>query len=258
MKRLLRCAAALLIAAVAVPAAQARDKRVTATSQFADITVSLDDTIKSIRELAADCTREANRWAAQRRKEVAQAIREEPQQRGAHWTLQRDYETRSVVGRYVSVLRSDYLNTGGAHPNTQIDTILWDGASNKRVSIRPFFNETADGGPTMTAMVALLRAAINTEKEQRGKEAGVTIDAFAGLEPKLLALGPVTLAPSTESNKSAGLTFHYEPYAVGAYAEGIYTVFLPWEDLKPYLSADGLQVFAGQRPDDDVKKFSTN
>jgi hypothetical protein len=36
----------------------------------------------------------------------------------------------------------------------------------------------------------------------------------------LLKIGAVTLAPSTASGKSSGLTFHYPPYAVGAYALG--------------------------------------
>ncbi len=39
------------------------------------------------------------------------------------------------------------------------------------------------------------------------------------------------------SGKSSGLTFHYPPYAVGPYAEGEYVAFVPWETLKPYLSA---------------------
>ena len=46
----------------------------------------------------------------------------------------------------------DGTYTGGAHPNTRIDTILWDRDARKRISIRPFFIETADNGPTMNAM----------------------------------------------------------------------------------------------------------
>ena len=63
----------------------------------------------------------------------------------------------------------------------------------------------------------------------------------------------MTLAPSTEPGKSSGLTFHYPPYAVGPYAEGEYVAFVPWEILKPYLSAEGASIFAGARPtgDDD-------
>jgi len=53
----------------------------------------------------------------------------------------------------------------------------------------------------------------------------------------------VTLAPSTVSGKSSGLTFHYPPYAVGPYAEGEYVAFVPWETLKPYLTPEGAKIF---------------
>lgn len=240
--------------------AEARNSRATTTTTFAEIKVSFDDTIKGIRELAADCKREGDRWAAKWRKDAAEALRadKEMRERGVHWAVEREYEAVSLVGRYVSVLRSDYLNTGGAHPNTEMDTILWDGAINKRISIRPFFTETADDGPTMTALAQLVRGAVTAEKKMRDVPAELIADPewLKGVEPKLTRIGPVTLTPSTDKNKSAGLTFHFRPYAVGPYAEGSYVVFVPWDDLKPYLSPEGLSIFAGARPADDVKKYS--
>jgi hypothetical protein len=242
----------------AAPAA-AQPKRAVTSSNFAEIKVSLDETIKGMPKLAADCRREGDRWAAKWRKDAAKALREDAyiRENGVHWALEREYEAASVIGRYISVLRSDYLNTGGAHPNTEIDTILWDGAQNKRVSIRPFFTETADGGATMTALNALLRSAIKAEKKQRGVPQELIDDPqwLKGIAPKLLALGPVTLTPSTETGKSAGLTFHYQPYAVGPYVEGIYTIFLPWKDFAANLSDEGRALFAGERPADDIKKY---
>ena len=53
--------------------------------------------------------------------------------RGLQRTYYRDYVLRSVVGRYVSVVRSDSTFEGGAHPNQEIDAILWDNAAQKRV-----------------------------------------------------------------------------------------------------------------------------
>jgi hypothetical protein len=44
------------------------------------------------------------------------------------------------------------MDTHGAHPNSDVNTILWDKAGGKRISIRPFFTETGDNGPTMKAM----------------------------------------------------------------------------------------------------------
>ena len=159
----------------------------------------------------------------------------------------------SVIGRYVSIVRSDSTFEGGAHPNQEIDTILWDALARKRISIRPFFTETADGGPTMTALARSAQLAVAAAKLANGingygdddtpaskltPEQELRRDSFirGGIKPKLLELGPVTLAPSTESGKSAGLTFHYSSYEVGPYVEGPYTIFVPWTDFRQYLS----------------------
>ena len=166
--------------------------------------------------------------------------------------LERKYETRSVVdGRYVSIVRTDYENTGGAHPNSSSDTILWDRSAGKRISIRPFFTETADNGPTLKAMRQGVIASLKAEKKKRGAGRHAMPAPSKRIEPKLLKIGPVSLAPSTEQGKSSGLTFHYSPYAVGSYAEGEYVAFVPWETLKPYLTPEGVRIFGGARPKDD-------
>jgi hypothetical protein len=96
-------------------------------------------------------------------------------------------------------------------------------------------------------------ASLNAEKTKHGGGDAATGDWYKGLEPKLLKIGAVTLAPSTEAGKSSGLTFHYPPYAVGPYAEGEYVAFVRWEALKSYLTPEGTRIFGGARPagDDD-------
>ena len=60
------------------------------------------------------------------------------------------------------------MDTGGAHPNSDVNTILWDATEKKRISIRPFFTETADNGPTMKAMLQSRdRLAEGREEEAR-------------------------------------------------------------------------------------------
>jgi hypothetical protein len=134
--------------------------------------------------------------------------------------------------------------------------------------MRPFFNETADNGPTMTTLAALVRRAVTIERQERRegplnesekKEFLAKLDETIAkdeqlketVQPALLKLGPISLAPSTTPGKSSGLTFHFSPYDVDAYAAGPYTVFVPWTDLKPFLSAEGAAIFAGERPEKD-------
>lgn len=117
--------------------------------------VFLDDKIKDDAALAADCLAEGKKWLDKNAAEAAASRKQDPQFfRDGGWDFERKYAIRSVVAdRYVSVLRDDYMDTHGAHPNSDVNTILWDKAEGKRISIRRFFTETADGGPTMTAMM---------------------------------------------------------------------------------------------------------
>jgi Protein of unknown function (DUF3298) len=220
-----------------------------------DGSVFLDDKIKADAALSVDCLAEGRRWINKKAVEAAAARQEDPVLfRDGGWSFERKYTVRSVVdGRYVSIVRSDYMNTGGAHPNSDVDTVLWDATTKKRISIRPFFTETADNGRTMTAMRNGVIASLNIEKKKRDTMETATAEWYKGLEPKLLKIGAVTLAPSTEAGKSSGLTFHYPPYAVGPYAEGEYVAFVPWETLKSYLTPEGIRIFGGARPasDDD-------
>jgi hypothetical protein len=218
-----------------------------------EASVFLDEKIKADAALSADCLAEGKRWIDKNAADAVAARKQDPVLfRNGGWSFERKYAARSVVdGRYVSIVRSDYMDTGGAHPNSDVDTILWDAAAKRRISIRPFFTETADDGPTMQAMLKSVIASLNIEKKKRGTSETATAEWFKSLEPKLLKIGAVTLAPSTEAGKASGLTFHYPPYAVGPYAEGQYVAFVPWENLKPYLTPEGLKIFGGARPKDD-------
>jgi Protein of unknown function (DUF3298) len=218
-----------------------------------EASVFLDDKIKADAPLAADCLADGKKWIDKNAADAASEMKKDPQFfKDGGWEFERKYNVRSVVGdRYVSIVRDDYMDTHGAHPNTDVNTILWDKAENKRISIRPFFTETADNGLTMTAMLKGVIASLKIEKNKRDSSETATAEWFKGLEPKLLKIGAVTLAPSTEAGKSSGLTFHYPPYAVGPYVEGEYVAFVPWEALKAYLTREGQRIFGGSRPKAD-------
>jgi hypothetical protein len=218
-------------------------------TKYVDASVTLDAAIRADKPLAANLLAESKRWMETNRAEAAEEFKTAPElfRDGRLWTFERHYsETSKVGGRYVSIVRMDYVYTGGAHPNTEINTILWDTDAKKQISVRPFFKETADNGPTMTALRDAAIAAVKAEKKAREIEDDGTWQR--AIEPKLLSVGAVSLAPSTIAGKSAGLDFHYSPYAVGSYAEGSYTVFVPWEAFKAHLSPQGTAIFAGHKP----------
>jgi hypothetical protein len=248
------------LACFAATAALAAEPRpdVSIMSKTVGASIFLDDKIKTDPALAADCLAEGKKWIDKNAAEAEASRKQDPVLfRNGSWTFERKYTIRSMVdGHYVSIIRSDYMNTGGAHPNSDIETILWDATQKKRISIRPFFTETTDNGPTMVAMHKAVIASLNVEKAKRDSSETATAEWYKDVEPKLLKIGAVTLAPSTETSKSSGLTFHYPPYAVGPYAEGEYVAFVPWETLKPYLAPEGTKIFGGARPkgDDDGRQ----
>ena len=239
-------------------------------SRLVDADVQIDERLKAYPGLAANCLADSKRWIERMRTEADKERREDIVlfREAQRWSLERSYELRSAIGRYISVLRNDEIDTGGNNPATVMDAILWDREAKKRVGIRPFFKEAADNGPTMKALARLVRIAVAAEKIARDladppepdkPSSSLTPETFAerdpliveGVQPKLGGLGPATLAPSTIAGKSSGLTFHFSPYAVGSYAEGPYTVFVAWTELKPYLSPEGAAIFAGERPEND-------
>ncbi|WP_315719265.1 MULTISPECIES: DUF3298 and DUF4163 domain-containing protein [unclassified Bradyrhizobium] len=255
MTRSSLCIAALLGLFAASPMIAAEPKPdATINSKAVEANVTLDAEIKADGPLAAYCLADGRKWIDRNAADAAKERKEDPQAfHDRKWSFERKYSLRSIVAdRYVSVLRDDYMDSGGAHPNSDVNTILWDKAAAKPISIRPFFTETADNGPAMKAMLAAIITSLKAEKKKRDATETATAEWFKGLEPKLLKIGAVTLAPSTEAGKSSGLTFHYPPYAVGPYAEGQYVAFVPWETLKPYLSAEGQAIFAGARPKKDA------
>jgi hypothetical protein len=249
-------ATALIAISLAAPAQATEPKPDYAfKNKLLDMSVFLDPSIRQNPALAADSLKEGKAWVAKQRTEAKSAMKEVPAavSAGHPWTYERKYQARSVVaGRYISIVRSDYMDTNGAHPNSDVNVILWDDSLKKRISIRPFFTETEDGGPTMRAMLVAATEAVKTEKKARGVDDFSGVDWYKELKPQLTKIGAVALTPSTEPGKSAGLTFHFPPYVVGPYAEGTYVVFVPWQKLKPYLSAEGVAIFGGDRPKGDA------
>jgi hypothetical protein len=264
MRLSIQLIASLLVIAPAQFAAAEEQPVIAIKTRAIDASVAIDAALKAYPGLYEDLLAEGQKHVAKWRADSDKELRESPDlfKGGRKWSNERAYSQRSVVGRYVSILRDDGTFEGGAHPNSYTDTILWDRDAKKRISIRPFFKETADNGPTMIALAKLARIAVAVQKIERNDEkidpakfAEENQDLQTGIQPKLLKLGPVTLAPSTVAGKSSGLTFHYSPYAVGAYAEGPYTAFVPWTAFKQFLTPEGETIFGGTRPVQDAEKY---
>ncbi len=250
---------ALLLALSCTPSLAADQKPdIALKAKYTEVTISFDDAIKADAQLLKYLTAAGKAWAAKTLKELV-AQRKEMSDlpadiRNRPWSAERGYTQEALIAnRYASVIRSEFSYTGGAHPNHGSDTLLWDRQAGKMISIRPFFTELADGGPAMTTIRNAVVADLKIEKKKRDND-NPDMSLVDALEPKLLKIGAIALTPSTTAGKSSGLTFLYPPYAVGSYAEGDYTAFVPWETLKPYLSAEGTAIFGGTRSPESGEK----
>jgi hypothetical protein len=262
-----RVGAAVSIAATAAlvslsPAhAQVGKPVISIDTKAVEMTVSIDDALRAFRALYDNLLAEGRHGSAAWRAETLteQSDERAPVRIEQPRIYQRSYRLRSTVGdHYLSIVRTDTNYEGSAHPNSSVSAILWDEYVKKRTNIRQFFKEATDNGPTMTALAASIRAVLAMEKNVRGADVAHDPDKdswLAAVKPQFLDLGPVTLAPSTETGKSSGLTFHFAPDVVGAEEEGSYTAFVPWILFRTFLSADGEAVFSGERPPKDAEEW---
>ena len=179
LKRALFLAGALIALSSPLLAGEPRPDATLKNKAF-EGTVYLDDEVKADPALAADSLAEGRKWIGKGAAGAESTRKQEPQLfRNGGWSYERRYDFRSLVdGRYVSVVRNDYMNTGGVHPNSDVNTILWDQAAKKRISIRPFFIEAADGGPTMKAMLKAVIDSLSAEKKKRGASDTATAEWY--------------------------------------------------------------------------------
>lgn len=260
-RSLCRCLLTVLVVGLSFysPASAAPKEKPAATVTDRSISASLtiDPRLTAFPGLEAKLLATGKREMAEWQTDAGKARKETPQifRNGRRYSFERNYEERSTIDSYVSIVRTDFADSLGAHPNTIIDTLLWDTTARKFVSIRPFFKETAVNGPTMKALASAVRAAVQAEKKARHIDPAIMNDPMwlADIKPDLTKIGGAALAPSTESNKSAGLLVYFSPYAVGPYVEGPYTVFVRWTVFKTYLSRTGAELFGGDRPPGEAK-----
>jgi hypothetical protein len=253
--RLASCLAAALIVLISLSAGAEDDKPVLSVkTPYVEIEVSIEKELRAYPKLYSTLLADAKTYADQNRKQAHAAWQaDRPSFRDQPWTFDRSYRLRAAASPYVSVLIDSGNFTGGAHPNSVSDTLLWDSKPDRRADMQTLFRETAKNGPTTTVLAKLVRDAIIAEKKKRD----VPIDDPATdpwLEPikaDFSTLGAPSLAPSTVADRASGMTFHFSPYGVGAYAEGSYTAFVPFSALESYLTDDAKKIFAGERPKSD-------
>lgn len=164
------------------------------------------------------------------------------------WEYEVEWKALARAGDYVSLVGTLYQFSGGAHGLGSTDTRL---ANMKTGEVIDFPAMLRFGKGFSPAVVIATCEALKKEKLAR-------IDSATVMDEPIVCAGPnanvrledakIAIAPSNVADKFGGLYVYFDPYAVGAYAEGSYGVIVAHEvfaeDLKPQFKA----LFAGTAP----------
>lgn len=164
------------------------------------------------------------------------------------WDYQLNWSVLARSGDFVSLLGTLYQFNGGAHGMTSTDTRLASIRTGEEINVATIMRF----GKTLSpAIVIAACEAVKKAKTDR-------IDSATVFDEPIVCAGPnanvkledasLALAPSSAAGKFGGIYAYFDPYAIGAYAEGAYEIVVQHdvfaEDLKPEFKA----LFGGTAP----------
>jgi hypothetical protein len=230
-------------AAVVTPADAAAPMEFESKTPWADVRLTLPPGIKPQGDLHARLYAEEVR----RLRQFAEGAQGELTEAGAETDRPKYQKTITVTvaaetAKLLSLKRSDFDYSGGAHPNTLTDGLLWDKALKRRVGVAELFGKGAD----FTVLDQALCSAINAAKRARVPDgASVTLGGKDFSCPRA-ADTPFVLTAGDTPGKAAGLTFLIGPYQVGPYVEGGYEIAIPAAAFRSLLAVAYSGEFGGR------------
>ena len=220
--------------------------------QAATIDISLPANIADLpAPLAEEIHERANRgtedFVSAAEADKAEAAREgfefRPHSLDVNWV-----EVGPETGRLAGYLGTYSTYTGGAHPNVGFDMLNWDREAETALVFEDFFK---DVDAARNLMTDALKVELLKVKRERLESTGLSDDelmkswvnpAFEGNDAVFEGF---TIARSSEEGKAGGFVYHFAPYEVGAYAEGVYEVAVSHEAFASALKPAYNEAFAG-------------
>ena len=151
------------------------------------------------------------------------------------WTLV------SATSTTLSLLRSAYVYSGGAHGETSYAAEVWNRAEDGLINV-----ETLFAPERLEVAIAAINAAAADDLESQKTARGVTDQAADRLRSSEAMLQFPSLSPSTVEGVAGGLTFWSGSYGLGAYAEGAYTLTVPQSVFRDFLAEPYRDWFGGE------------
>jgi hypothetical protein len=134
------------------------------------------------------------------------------------------WQTAGATPRLLSLTASESASTGGAHGNQSFDALLWDLASDRRVAAAQLLGERG-----LQGMRERYCRALDAERSERRDEPvpARSEDQFWECPP--LAEQAIAPADGDGNGRFDRLEVLLAPYVAGPYAEGAYSVEVPFE-----------------------------
>jgi hypothetical protein len=163
------------------------------------------------------------------------------------WDIRVRWSYTARAGDLVSLLGEASEYTGGAHPNHRFDAHIAR-TNGDRIEFHDMLVAQRSPSPAMTIAVC---EALKTAKLAKIKSATILDEPIVCVGPNANAKieeARIVLAPSNEANKFGGIYAYYEPYAVGAYAEGPFVLTIQQEIFAEDLRPEFRPLFGGDAP----------
>jgi hypothetical protein len=164
------------------------------------------------------------------------------------WDYQLNWSVLARSGDFVSLLGTLYQFSGGAHGMTSTDTRLANVKTGDQLEV---VNVMRFGKTLSPAIVIAACEAVKKEKTDRIGSATVFDEPIVCAGPNAnvkLEDASLALAPSSEQGKFGGIYAYFDPYAIGAYAEGSYEIVVQHDVFADDLKPEFKTLFGGTAP----------
>ena len=168
------------------------------------------------------------------------------------YDLSSSWEVSGQSGNLMSLVKSTYTFTGGAHGNSYLSGRIYEVSTGRRVQTEELF---IDPEAAASRIIPAVRDVIAAEKAIRfGLETGpnktVTGEVSDAIPMNGQLPAEIALVKSTVPGKFGGLIVMYSPYDIGAYAEGSYEGVVAQEVFAGALKPEYASLFAGDPVDE--------
>lgn len=152
------------------------------------------------------------------------------------WEYEDDVTKEYDMDDYVTFVNTTYIYQGGAHGMHTLIGTTFDKSTGKRIDKSILTNTQS---ATFKAMY--LRELSNYFISESDSEEDFDLSTYLFIEPEQLEISNLRLTDHS-------IIFQYQPYEIAPYAAGLPMVELTFQQMKPYLTAEGLRLIQRTAP----------